>query len=124
MNEKLKHDRARNKIWYRLIGLAGEGDLLAVSHALLDDDFEELLLGDDLVAVARRASVLVGDGLSGALALVAGVLHLLDHGRAQLPHRHLHPRPLAAPAARRRPRLRPLPEISPFNISLCHERFQ
>ncbi|KAI3475524.1 hypothetical protein L1887_63081 [Cichorium endivia] len=64
----------------RLVGLFLEGDVLAVLHALVDAHLEHLALLVDLFAVALLAAVLCVDDLAVALALWAGLLHLLHHG--------------------------------------------
>lgn len=64
---------------YSFVSLARECDLLAILHALLDNNLKNLLLLDNLLTFALGAAVLVTDGLAGALALIAWVLHLLDH---------------------------------------------
>lgn len=77
----LNHDNHISRLSVRtLVALAGKLDRLAALHALVDVNLEELLLGDDLLAFARRAAVLHVDDLARAAALVARRLDLLDHG--------------------------------------------
>ena len=58
-----------------LVSLPGEGDPLAVVHALVDGDLEYLPLARHLLAGARLAAELGVDALPLALALAA---HRLD----------------------------------------------
>ena len=59
-----------------LVALSGEGDLLAVVHALVDGDLEDLTLARHLLAGAALAPQLGVDPLALALALPAHGLHL------------------------------------------------
>ena len=68
----------------RLVALAGECDLLAVVHALVDVHLEYLALLDDLAARARATHVLGVDALALAVALAATRVYLLIHAGAQL----------------------------------------
>jgi hypothetical protein len=63
-----------------LITLAREGDRLATLHALVDVDFEHLLLRDDLTRIASLAFVSMIDDFASPRTLVAWLLQLLDHG--------------------------------------------
>lgn len=72
-----------------LVAFAGKRDPLAVPHALVDVDLEDLALGDDLLAHAVLAAVLVVDDLALAAAVRAGLLDLLNHG-AHLAHDDTH----------------------------------
>lgn len=69
---------------------------------------QELLLADDLLAVALLALVLLVHRLAAARARVARLLELLDH-RPHLPQRHAHPAPAARPAPLHRAVLPALP---------------
>lgn len=97
---------------YRLVCLPREGNLLAVLHSLLDHNLEDLLLLNDLLALALRASIFLTYGLPSALALVARVLHLLNHAHPQLADSDLHTRTSAAGAFHGSPRFRALTAIS------------
>lgn len=69
---------------YRFISFAREGDLLAMLHPLLNVNFKNLLLLNNLLTLAPWAAILLIDALSSPLALIASTLHLLYHGRPQL----------------------------------------
>ncbi|KAL6213033.1 hypothetical protein ACLB2K_018248 [Fragaria x ananassa] len=62
-----------------------------------DDLFYEhtLSLMEALCGFQFLAAILVINGLTGALALIARMLHLLDHGRPEMPNIDFHSRPLA-----------------------------
>ena len=62
-----------------LVRLAGKRDRLALLHALVDKDLEDLALVDDLLADARLAAVLGVDDLALAVAVAALLLDLLHH---------------------------------------------
>ena len=81
-----------------LVALAGEDDLLAVDHALVDVDLEHLLVLHDLAALAVLAAVVRVKDLALALALLAGRLDLLDHAGADLPKLHRDAVAVARPA--------------------------
>mmetsp|Transcript_5763 Transcript_5763/g.16185 ORF Transcript_5763/g.16185 Transcript_5763/m.16185 type:complete len:260 (+) Transcript_5763:1151-1930(+) len=66
---------------------------------------KHLALADDLSPVALGAAVRVRDALTGALALAASALHLLDHARANLAHCYLNSLALAVGASDRHPAL-------------------
>ena len=72
-----------------LVALAGESDLLAVVHALVDGDLEDLALARHLLAGAAFAPQLGVDALALALALPAHRLHLLHDAGAKLLEAHL-----------------------------------
>lgn len=83
---------------YRFISLTREGDLLSILHALLDHHLKNLLLLRHLLTLAAWASILVADGLTSSLALIAGMLHLLNHSWPQLANLDLHTRTLTTRA--------------------------
>mmetsp|Transcript_3613 Transcript_3613/g.15856 ORF Transcript_3613/g.15856 Transcript_3613/m.15856 type:complete len:322 (+) Transcript_3613:2748-3713(+) len=85
-----------------LVGLTLEDDLLIVHHALLDVHLQDLFLLHHLLAVALPALVLLADDLSGAAALVAHRLHLLNHARGDLPDHNANAAALAGAAMTRR----------------------
>lgn len=66
-----------------LVTLAMELNGLTALHALVDVYLEHLLLAGDFLSVTRLALVFVVDDLACTRALIAGLLHLLDH-RAHL----------------------------------------
>ncbi|KAG5460693.1 MAG: hypothetical protein BJ554DRAFT_7216 [Olpidium bornovanus] len=68
-----------------LVTFALEGDLLSISHALIDEDFQHLALRNYLASVALLALVTLIDRFPLSVALVARLLNLLQHG-AELPH--------------------------------------
>ena len=79
----LQHkDQVSSLLARRLIGHPSQRDLLVVLHTLLDGNFNHLALAcaAQLVPVAGWAPVLSCDGGAFATAVVAGHLHLLDHG--------------------------------------------
>jgi hypothetical protein len=75
---------------YRFISFTREGDLLVVLHPLLNMNLKNLLLLNDLLTLAPWTAVLLIDALSSPLALIARLLHLLYHGRAQLTNSDFH----------------------------------
>ena len=92
----------------RLVALPTEVDGLAAAHALVDVHLEHLLLGHDLATIARLALVFVVDDLARARAVVARLLHLLDH-RAHLSDDDAHTTPAAGCARAHRALLATLP---------------
>lgn len=80
---------------YRLISFARERDPLSILHALLHMDFQYFLFLNNLLTLTLRAAVLVINGLTGTLALIAWMLHLLNHGGSEVSNRDFHSRPLA-----------------------------
>jgi len=68
-----------------LVPLPGEGDLLAVLHALVHVNLEDLALAFGLLALALLAAVLLLNDFSLAIALRAHSLHLLHHTGSNLP---------------------------------------
>lgn len=70
---------SRLRPWH-LIALSAEGHGLAVLHALVDVNFQDLLLGHDLLALTLRTPVLHVDDFASPRTLVTRRLHLLDHG--------------------------------------------
>jgi hypothetical protein len=85
---------------YRFISLTREGNLLTILHTLLNKDLENLLLLHNLITLALWASIPITDGLPSSLAVVARLLHLLNHSRSQLPDLDLKTRALATSAPR------------------------
>ena len=75
---------------YRFISFTRESDLLVVLHPLLNVNFQNLLLLNNLLTLAPWAAILLIDALSSPLALIASCLHLLYHGRTQLADGDLH----------------------------------
>jgi hypothetical protein len=73
----------------RLVGLAAERDLLAVLHALLDEERDGLALDLDALALAAGAPVGRLDDLALALALRTRLAHLLHQADAEH-HGHAH----------------------------------
>ena len=65
----------------RLVGFAGESDLLACLHAFRDVNLERLLLLRRLLTVTRLALILLGDIRTAALTLHALGLHLLTNAQ-------------------------------------------
>jgi hypothetical protein len=62
-----------------LITLAGEGNSLAVLHALVYVNLQVFLLRDCLLSLASAAPIASVDDFSGPRAFVTGGLHLLNH---------------------------------------------
>ena len=67
-----------------LVSFTVEGDLLAVLHALVNMDLEDLALALSLLSLALLAAILLLDDFSLAVALRAHSLHLLHHTGSNL----------------------------------------
>lgn len=97
---------------YRLISFTRESDLLIVLHPLLNVNLQNLLLLNNLLALAAWAAILLINALSSPLTLIARLLHLLYHGRPQLADGDFHARPLATWAPHGSTRLGTLAEMN------------
>lgn len=73
-----------------LVSLAVEHDLLAIFHALIDVNLEDLSLSHRFFAITRLANVLIGlEALALTLAVAALRVYLLVHASAELVDDHL-----------------------------------
>ena len=81
----------------KLVTLATELDLVAVLHAAVNVDVQDLALHSRFLAIASLAAILVPDHLSLALAVRADGLETLNHG-THLAHHRLHTGTAAAGA--------------------------
>jgi hypothetical protein len=78
---------------------------MLVLHTFLNYHFKNFLLQHNFITFALWASIFIADGLSRTLALIARMLHLLNHSRSQLPDLDLEARTLTTSTPRRSSRL-------------------